>query len=58
MEQTFKFELTGPEVNLVLSALTTFTTPLINKIQQQGKDQIVQQSADTINAESEGGTHD
>lgn len=58
MEQTFKFELTGPEVNLVLSALTTFTAPLMNKIQQQGKDQIVNQSADTINADGAAGKHD
>lgn len=53
MEPTFKFELSATETNLVLSALTTFTAPLINKLQEQAKEQIVQQTSDTINAETE-----
>lgn len=58
MEPNFNFEFTASETNLVLSALTTFTAPLINKIQGQAKAQIVQNTSDTINADSEGGTHD
>lgn len=53
MEQTLNFELTATETNLVLSALSSFTAPLINKMQEQAKAQIVQQASDTINAETE-----
>mgnify|MGYP000049377569 CR=1 FL=1 len=58
MEPTLKFELTGTEANLVLAALSSFTAPLVQKLQDQAKEQIVQHSADTINAESEVDTHD